>query len=126
MDQTEKQNDKKFVRALHNYYTKTKNGKMRTSRIVPVPLFVDSEMSPLIQAADVCIYCINWGYRPRNWDFIGPKREDIHKDFDRRCREMQFKGKAHNKEMGKYFNSYGIIFVKRPLHIIILIPKQSQ
>ena len=81
MDQTEVTDDSRFVRRLRDYYTKTHTGRMRTQWIVPEPLFVDSRMYPTIQAADLVIYCINWGYRLHNWDYHGEVREEISRRY---------------------------------------------
>ena len=114
LDQTDKEDDKRFLKALENYYTKTAKGQKRVKFIVPHALFIDSEMSPLIQAADVCIYCINWGYRVPAWKFEGPKRDEIVRDFGDLCHKLQFSGKVYSKTKKDTFGSYGIRFIKDP------------
>ena len=114
LDQTDKEDDKRFLKALENYYTKTVEGQKRVKFIVPFPLFIDSEMSPLIQAADICIYCINWGYRVPAWKFEGPKRDEIVRDFGDLCHKLQFSGKVYSKTKKDTFGSYGIRFIKDP------------
>ncbi len=114
LDQTDKAEDKRFLKDLENYYTKTIKGRKRAKLIVPYALFVDSEMSPLIQAADVCIYCINWGYRVPAWKFEGPKRDEIVRDFGDLCHKLQFSGEVYSKKENDMFHSYGIVFVKDP------------
>jgi len=115
MDQTEKQNDRRFVRRLQDYYTKTRKGISRTHWIVPAPLFVDSEMVPGVQAADLCLYCINWGFRLPGWNFTGPKRDDIQTEFGGRggyLDRLQFKGDGYDG--GQTFRTYGIVYVPDP------------
>lgn len=63
MDGTEKSSDRRFIKGLERYFQKTKTGKERSSHIVPVPLFVESDMGYGVQVADLCIYCLNWAYR---------------------------------------------------------------
>lgn len=113
MDQTEKQNDKRFVRRLRDYYTKTHTGRQRTQWIIPEPLFVDSEMSVAVQAADLCLYCINWGFRVPNWNFTGRTREEIHWEFGGRIGQLQFKGDGYNAD-GHVYQTRGIIYVPDP------------
>lgn len=113
MDQTEKQNDKRFVKRLHNYFTKTDNGRLRTHWIVPSPLFVDSEMSPGVQAADLCLYCVNWGFRRWKWNFTGPQRDEIHEKFGGMLDQLQFKGIGYNSN-GESYRTYGIFYVPKP------------
>ena len=59
MDETEKREDQKFVARIERYFTKTTAGQSRTKWIVPTPLFVSSDMTAAVQAADLCIYCVN-------------------------------------------------------------------
>ena len=63
MDGTEKQADRRLVRSMERYFTLTVAGRQRTQWIVPVPLFVESDMAYGVQVADLCIYCLNWGWR---------------------------------------------------------------
>ncbi len=112
MDQTEKQQDKRFVKRLQDYYTRTKFGRQRTQWIVPAPLFVDSEMSVGVQAADLCLYCINWGYRWASWNLRGPSRQDIARMFGGRLHNLQFVGDGYQD--GRVFKTYGIFYVPDP------------
>ncbi len=63
LDETDKSEDRRFVEKMNRYFLKTRTGILRSTRIIPVPFFVASDMSYLIQAADCVIYCINWGFR---------------------------------------------------------------
>lgn len=112
MDQTEKQNDKRYLHRLHDYYTKTTKGRQRARWIVPSPMFVDSELAPGVQAADLCLYCVNWGFRRREWNFNGATRDDIHTKFAGLCGELQFRGTA--VEDRKNHQIYGIVYVPDP------------
>lgn len=79
---------------------------------MPYPMFVDSELSPAIQAADLCLYCINWGFRRPEWNFRGPKRDYIHHDFAGLCGELQYSGESY--ENGRIRKLFGIIYVPDP------------
>ena len=63
MDRTEKPSDREFAGRMERYFTDTNRGVLRSQRVVPAPLFVDSDMAYGVQAADVCIYILNWGRR---------------------------------------------------------------
>ncbi|MBN1362429.1 MAG: DUF3800 domain-containing protein [Sedimentisphaerales bacterium] len=63
MDGSEKKADRKLVRRIERYFTLTIVGRQRTQWIVPVPMFVESDMAYGVQVADLCIYCLNWGWR---------------------------------------------------------------
>lgn len=112
LDQTEKEQDKKYIKRVEGYYTKTEKGRKRSRWIVPYPMFVDSELSLGAQAADLCLYCINWGFRRPEWKFNGPKRDDIHQEFAGLCGEIQYSGESY--EGGKNRRLFGIIHVSDP------------
>jgi hypothetical protein len=63
MDDTDKTNDRRFVGRMERYFTLTQIGRQRTHWIVPAPFFVESDMAYGVQVADICIYCLNWGFR---------------------------------------------------------------
>jgi len=112
MDQSDKTEDRRYVKKLQDYYAKTHLGRERTRWIVPAPMFVDSDMSPGIQAADLCLYCVNWGFRRPEWNFNGPRRDDIARDFAGRCGVLQFQGDHYDG--ADVYRSYGIIHVPDP------------
>jgi hypothetical protein len=76
MDGTEKRADHRIVRCMERYFTLTQTGRQRTQWIVPVPLFVESDMAYGVQAADLCIYCLNWGWRLKG-QMTEPTRPEI-------------------------------------------------
>lgn len=114
-DQIETQQDKRYIKRLRDYYTKTQNGRKRAKRICPMPLFVDSELSPCIQAADVCLYCINWGFRRPEWGFDGDRRNEIAEKYAGICGRLQYQGIAYNR--GQHHPTHGIIFVSDPFPV---------
>jgi len=112
MDGTEKMLDRKFVRQLESYFTKTNTGRYRTQWIVPTPFFVSSDMAYPIQAADLCIYCINWGFRLPTHGMTEPVREEIRSEFVDWIRLLQFRGDGHKE--GRVFEMWGICYVPNP------------
>jgi hypothetical protein len=48
---------------MGEYFKRTATGRLRASRIVPEPFFVHSELSSLIQVADLVAYLVAWGVR---------------------------------------------------------------
>ena len=112
LDQVEKETDKRYLKRVEDYYIKTAKGRKRSKWIVPYPLFVDSELSYGAQAADLCLYCINWGFRRPEWNFKGAKRDDIHAEFAGLCGELQFKGTS--VEDRKQRKLFGINYVADP------------
>jgi hypothetical protein len=57
------------------YFKRTATGRLRASRIVPEPFFVHSELSSLIQVADLVAYLIAWVVRVGGMS--RPAREEL-------------------------------------------------
>ena len=112
MDETEKQADRRFVARLEGYFTNTSTGRHRTAWIVPTPFFVSSDMTPAVQAADLCIYCINWGFRLPDRGMDAERRDEIADMFGRELANLQFRGRGHRD--GRVFDTYGIVYVPDP------------
>jgi hypothetical protein len=113
MDETDEREDRKFVRRLERYFTATQTGVERTHRIVPVPFFVSSEMAYPVQVADVCIYCVNWGYRLPSQGMNEPVRDEITREFGPLLDKIQYRGDGYNRE-GQVFRTWGIFYVPNP------------
>lgn len=112
MDETEKSQDRRFVSRIEAYFTRTSTGRYRTARIVPAPFFVSSDMTPAVQAADLCIYCINWGFRLPNRGMNAESRQEIARMFGRHLADLQFRGQGYRN--GQVFDTYGIVYVPDP------------
>ncbi|MBY0522385.1 MAG: DUF3800 domain-containing protein [Gemmataceae bacterium] len=106
LDAVEKQSDRRFVRRMEAYFTKTAPGRYRTQWIVPTPFFVSSDMAYPIQCADLCIYCVNWAFRLPSQGMIEPVREEIRAEFLDWLRDLQFHGEGYRD--GKVFETWGI------------------
>lgn len=46
---------------MEAYFLKTEKGRMRSSRIIPEPFFVHSDLTTLIQVSDLVAYITSWG-----------------------------------------------------------------
>jgi hypothetical protein len=116
MDEASKMEDKRFVARLERYFIRTANGRYRTKWIVPTPFFVASDMAYPIQAADMCIYCVNWGFRLPGLGMDTPVREEIAEEFGRWLNQLQYHGKGLRE--GFAFDSYGIKYVPDPYGVM--------
>jgi len=112
MDEVEKTEDRRFVRRMERYFTKTDNGRYRTTWIVPTPFFVSSDMTYAVQAADLCIYCVNWGFRLDAIGMNAPKRDEIADTFGVWLSRLQYRGQGHRG--GQVFSTFGIVYVPDP------------
>jgi hypothetical protein len=61
---------------VSNYFVRTRNGRMRSRLIIPEPLFVHSDMTTLVQLADIVAYVVSWGLRLRG--MTAPARKELH------------------------------------------------
>jgi hypothetical protein len=111
-DAVDKGTDQRFVRQMERYFTKTQTGRYRTAWIVPVPIFVASDMTMAVQAADLAIYCINWGFRLPTLGMSEPTRREIADEFGPWLNELQYRGKGQRD--GRTYDSYGITYVPNP------------
>ena len=109
LDETERTDDRRQIRRLNKYFSLTQVGRERARHIVPVPLFVASDMTYPVQAADVCIYCINWGFRLPERSMNAPVREEIAKEFGTALSRLQWRGQGSRQ--GLEYASYGITCV---------------
>jgi len=112
MDEVEKSTDRKFVRQMEAYFTRTATGRYRTMWIVPAPFFVSSDMTYPVQAADMCIYCLNWGFRLPSQGMSYSTRTEIADEFGPWLNRLQFVGDAEKE--GRVFRTWGIAYVPNP------------
>ncbi len=112
IDEVDKSIDRKLIRCLEAYFSRTAAGRYRTSWIVPSPFFVASDMTYPVQAADLCIYCINWGFRLAGQGMDSTTRSEIAYEFGPWLNRLQFRGKGTRD--GNAFESFGICFIPNP------------
>lgn len=109
LDEVEATEDRRFIRRMEAYFSKTVTGRYRSRWVVPTPFFVSSEMTYAVQAADVCIYCVNWGFRLPGIGMNAERREEIATTFGPWLNRLQYHGQGYRD--GEVFDSYGIFFV---------------
>ena len=112
MDEVEEATDRRFVRRLERYFTTTQTGRYRSQWIVPTPFFVSSDMTYPVQAADLAIYCINWGFRLPARGMNAPTRDELAAEFSPWISALQFQGDAYRD--GSVYREYGIVYVPDP------------
>jgi hypothetical protein len=112
MDEVEKVTDRKFVRQMEAYFINSATGRYRTQWIVPTPFFVSSDMAYPVQAADLCIYCVNWGFRLPLQGMDAIRREEIAAEFGPWLNRLQYHGQGYRD--GHVFESWGIVYVPNP------------
>ena len=62
-DELDKSASHVLLRQISEYFIKTTKGRSRSRLIVPEPFFVHSDLTTIIQVADIAAYSISWGLR---------------------------------------------------------------
>lgn len=110
-DETDRSADRTFIRQIERYFTKTSQGKFRATSIVPVPMFVSSDLTKAIQAADICIYALNWGFRvPKGMD--AEVRQEIADEFSAWIASLQASGRTLDGTAS--YSWYGVVYIPDP------------
>ena len=112
MDESDKSQDRVFVQRLQDYFERTAVGRNRAYWIVPAPLFVASDMTYAVQAADICLYAINWGFRLSQWGDQHAIRLEIATEFGPKLSRLQWQGEGQRDD--RRYRSFGIVFVPDP------------
>ncbi len=74
-DELEKASSHILLDQMHRYFRETATGRHRSSRIIPEPFFVHSDLTTGIQLADLAAYIISWGVRLHSMN--RPSREEL-------------------------------------------------
>lgn len=62
-DELEKSRCHLLVNQMEKYFLNTEKGRMRSSRVIPEPFFVHSDLTTAVQLADLVAYIVSWGVR---------------------------------------------------------------
>jgi hypothetical protein len=62
-DELERSQSHLLVEQMAEYFVKTKVGRLRSSRVLPEPMFVHSDLTSLVQVADLIVYIVAWAFR---------------------------------------------------------------
>ncbi|MEY3479818.1 MAG: hypothetical protein RIQ71_593 [Verrucomicrobiota bacterium] len=107
LDESEKMEDRRFVRRLERYFRETQTGRYRSARIVPSPFFVASDMAYPVQVADVIVYSVNTGVRlPK---MMEPVRKEIADEFAPLVERLQWRGDGYRD--GETYKTQGLVYV---------------
>jgi hypothetical protein len=89
-DEQDKALSQGLLDQIHRYFVDTERGKQRAERMIPMPFFVHSELTPAIQLADIVAYIINWGLRMGR--MTEPARDEL-KPFADKVFGLRYQGK---------------------------------
>ena len=60
---------------VSSYFVRTENGRARSRLIIPEPFFVHSDLTTMVQLADIIAYVVSWGVRLAG--MTAPSREEL-------------------------------------------------
>jgi hypothetical protein len=83
---------------INRYFAGTDRGRQRAKRMIPMPFFVHSDLTPAIQVADIVAYVVNWGLRlPRRQE---PVRAEL-QPFAEQILRMRYDGREVRVQRGR-------------------------
>ncbi|MCA1792012.1 MAG: DUF3800 domain-containing protein, partial [Thioalkalivibrio sp.] len=99
-DELERVQSHLLVEQMHRYFQETLTGRTRSSRIIPEPFFVHSELMTGVQLADLIAYLLSWGFRIAGMK--EPARPELKPLVDRACilRYRAIREKLGNPQFG--------------------------
>jgi hypothetical protein len=107
-DELEKAQSRILLGQLERYFLESEKGYQRSARVVPEPFFVHSDLTTLVQIADLAAYCVNWGLRLKG--MTEPTRAEI-EPLARMVYDMKFVGKWFDEGSQQEKPLYGIFYV---------------
>jgi hypothetical protein len=88
-DELDKAQSHVLVQQMAAYFLGTKTGRYRSSRIIPEPFFVHSDLTTGVFLADLTAYILGWGWRLNTMS--QPAREEL-RPYASKLHDMQFHG----------------------------------
>ena len=74
-DEMDKSASHILLNQVSEYFLKTQKGRTRSRLIIPEPFFVHSDLTTMVQVADLIAYLLNWGVRLK--DMAAPRRAEL-------------------------------------------------
>lgn len=107
-DELEKAQSRILLGQLEKYFLESEKGYQRSARVLPEPFFVHSDLTTVVQIADLAAYCVNWGLRLHG--MTEPTRAEI-EPLARMVYDMKFVGKWFDEANQQEKPLYGIFYV---------------
>lgn len=107
-DELDKTKSKVLIEQMSRYFLETEIGYLRSSKIVPEPFFVHSDLTTLVQLADLVAYCASWGIRLNS--MVKPARPEL-KTLSDFVFHMRFITRTYADD-GKEWPVYGMFHLK--------------
>ncbi|HET7624456.1 MAG TPA: DUF3800 domain-containing protein [Verrucomicrobiae bacterium] len=107
-DELEKAQSRILLEQMGNYFLKSEKGYQRSSRILPEPFFVHSDLTTAVQLADLVAYCASWAIRLNQ--MVKPIRPEM-KSLADLVFDLRFVGSRFDEQDGKEWPVYGMFYL---------------
>ncbi len=107
-DELDKAQAHVLLQQVAAYFLGTETGRYRSSRIVPEPFFVHSDLTTGVFLADLAAYILGWGWRLHSMP--QPSRSEL-KPYADKLHEMQFVGQKPKASGEGAWQLYGITYL---------------
>lgn len=98
----------RLLKQMEAYFLVTHTGRQRSSRIVPEPFFVHSDLTTAVQLADLVAYTLNWGLRLNRMERpIRPEMEE----FGQLAFNLRYVGQRAWGEEEQFCPVYGLTYI---------------
>lgn len=107
-DELEKSQAHGLVQQMAAYFLGHEEGQYRSSRIVPEPFFVHSDLTTGVFLADLAAYILNWGFRFNRMPQAF--REEL-RPYAAKLNDMQFRGQKPKPDSSGVWQLQGITYL---------------
>jgi hypothetical protein len=108
-DELEKSKAHGLLQQMAAYFLGTEDGKYQSSRIVPEPFFVHSDLTTGVFLADLTAYILGWCWRLRTMP--QPVRPEL-QPYASKLHDMQFQGQKPKPGGSGVWQLYGITYIE--------------
>lgn len=107
-DELDKAQSHILVQQMAAYFLGTRTGRYRSSRVIPEPFFVHSDLTTGVFLADLTAYILGWGWRLSRMP--QPFREEL-RPYATKLHDMQYHGSKPKLEGTGGWPLHGIWFI---------------
>src|SRR5207247_5307645 len=107
-DELDKAQAHLLLNQMTAYFLDTQTGRYRSSRIVPEPFFVHSDLTMGVFLADLAAYVLGWGWRLGRMPQLA--RAEL-KPYSDKLHEMQYQGERPSPDGSGTIPLHGICYL---------------
>ncbi len=107
-DELDKAQSHILIQQMAAYFLGTDTGRYRSSRIVPEPFFVHSELTTGVFLADIAAYVLGWACR---WEVVAPACRQNLRPYAAKLYDMQFHGDKPKPDGNGVWRLNGIVYI---------------